>query len=58
MRGTTASIRDIRMAHCASVKGEPFGLGGKGVARGANMATGPDGALMVGIERGVSYVVV
>ena len=46
------------MAHCASVKGEPFGLGGRGVARGANVAIGPAGALIVGMEGGVSYVVV
>lgn len=58
MRGTTASIRDMRIAHCASVNGEPFGLGGSGVASGANAAIGPDGALMVGMDGGVSYVVV
>lgn len=58
MRGTTASIRAMRMAHCASVNGEPFGLGGRGVARGARAAMGPDGALMVGIAGGVAYVVV
>lgn len=58
MRGTTASIRDMRMAHCWSVKGVLLGLGGRAVARGARAATGPAGALMVGMDGGVSFLLI